>query len=241
MAEWQKKIIIKTGNKGQLIVGSKNKYDINPKDFCSNSKSNNDRSHHASPKVLYLVLSNHTEIEATMRESIRSTWSTDVNKTLSDNHMVLFFLGRTKSSKKYTQTKLSSSAKILEEAKIYNDIVTTDVDESDPEYYMKQTFSMFSWTYKYCESARFVVKTTSNTYVNLKSLEQFADQEMFAANRIYGSIFKRRYPDRNINGLHYISEEDWPWDYLPPFIREPTFIMSGDILPRILLGMPYNM
>ena len=25
----------------------------------------------------------------------------------------------------------------------------------------------------------------------------------------------------------------------PPFIREPTFIMSGDIVPRLLLGMHY--
>ena len=239
MAEWQRKIIIKTGSKGQLIVDSTNKYDIHPKDFCANPGLNNDRSHHASPKVLYLILSNHTEIEAKMRESIRSTWSTDINKTLSDNHSVLFFLGRTKSSNKYTHAKLSSSANIMEEGKIYNDIVVSDVDESDPQYHMKQIFSMLSWTYKYCESARFVVKTTSNTYVNLKILEQFADQEMFAANRIYGSILKRRYPDRNIKGIHYISEEDWPWDYFPPFLREPTFIMSGDIVPRLLLGMYY--
>ena len=136
MAEWQKKIIIKTGSKGQLLVDSTNKYDIHPKDFCTNPRSNNDRSHHASPKVLYLILSNHTEIEAKMRESIRSTWSTDINKTLSDNHSVLFFLGRTKSNNKYVHTKLSSSANIMEEAKIYNDIVASEVDESDPQYHM---------------------------------------------------------------------------------------------------------
>ena len=237
MDDWQKKIVIKTGSKGQLIVDSTNGYDINPKDVCSRSKSNHDdeRSHKlSSPKVLYLIISNHTRMEAAMRESIRSTWSTDVNKTLSDNHKVLFFVGRTKTSENNRDNEYN--AKVVEEAKIYNDIVKTDIEEFDTQYYMKQTFSMLSWMYKHCELARFVVKTTSNTYVNLETLEKFAEQEMFAANRIYGSILKRMMPDRQIGGIHQISEEEWPWDYLPPFLKDPTFVMSGDVVPRLLLG-----
>ena len=237
MDDWQKKIVIKTGSKGQLIVDSTNGYDINPKEFCLNSKSNHDDegSHKlSSPKVLYLIISNHTRMEAAMRESIRSTWSTDVNKTLSDNHKVLFFVGRTKTSENNRDNEYN--AKVVEEAKIYNDIVKTDIEEFDTQYYMKQTFSMLSWMYKYCELARFVVKTTSNTYVNLETLEKFAEQEMFAANRIYGSILKRMMPDRQIGGIHQISEEEWPWDYLPPFLKDPTFVMSGDVVPRLLLG-----
>ena len=229
---------MKTGSKGQLIVDSTNKYGLNPKDFCSNPASNSDRSQPVHPKVLYLVLSNHTSIEATMRESIRSTWSTDVNKTLSDNHVVLFFLGKGGRLKQNVKlnSKLVKREKIIEEGSIYKDIVTTDVDEFDPQYHIKQTFAMLSWMYKYCQLARFVVKTTSNTYVNLNTLEKFADQEMFAANRIYGSILKRRIPDRRADALHYISEEEWPWGYFPPFLREPSFVVSGDVVPRLLLG-----
>jgi len=237
IADWQKKITVKTGSKGQLIVDSTNTYGINPKSFCSNPKSNSDRSH-ASPKVLYLILSNHTEIEASMRDSIRSSWSIDINKTLSNNHKVIFFLGKTKNKfgSAHPNSKLKTGAKIMEEGKIYSDLVTTDVEEYDPQYNIKQTFAMLSWMYKYCEIARFVVITTSNSYVNLKTLEQFADQEMFAANRIYGSILKRMIPDRQEGGLHYISEEEWPWDYFPPFLKEPTFILSGDVVPRLLLA-----
>ena len=173
-----------------------------------------------------------------MRESIRSTWSTDVNKTLSDNHVVLFFLGKGGKVRNSVNSnlKLTKREKIVEEGSIYKDIVTTDVDEFDPQYHMKQTFAMFSWMYKYCQLARFVVKTTSNTYVNLNTLEKFAEQEMFAANRIYGSILKRRIPDRRVGALHYISEEEWPWGYFPPFLREPSFVVSGDVVPRLLLG-----
>ena len=187
------------------------------------------------------MLSNHTSIEATMRESVRSTWSTDINKTLSDNHLVLFFLGKGVHRKESVNSKLElmNREKIIEEGRIYKDIVTTDVDEFDPQYHLKQTFSMLSWMYKYCQLARFVVKTTSNTYVNLKTLEQFAEQEMFAANRIYGSILKRRMPDRRLEGLHFISEEEWPWGYFPPFLREPSFVVSGDVVPRLLLGRGY--
>ena len=236
MADWQEKISVKTGTKGQLIVNSSNKYGINPKDFCAYAKSGNSRSR-AYPKVLYLVLSNSTKIEASMRASIRSSWSTDINKTLSDGHKVLFFLGKTNNRKDSNlKTKVTPNADIMEESNTYKDIVTTYVEESDSQYHMKQTFAMLSWMYKYCELARFVVKTTSNTYVNLKILEQFAEQEMFAANRIYGTILKRMIPDRRTQGVHYISEEEWPWDYLPYFLKEPTLVMSGDVVPRLLLG-----
>ena len=237
MADWQKKIIIKTGSKGQLIVDSTNEYGINQEDFCAYTKSKTDRSH-ASPKVLYLILSNSTDIEAAMRESIRSSWSRDINKTLSKGHRVMFFLGRNDIKQDVNfKSKIDQNVQITEESEIYKDIVTTDVEESDPQYHMKQTFAMLSWMYKYCELARFVVKTTSNTYVNLKVLEQFAEQEMFAANRIYGSILKRMIPDRRSKAAHYISEEEWPWDYFPPFLKEPTFVMSGDVVPRLLLGI----
>ena len=67
-----------------------------------------------------------------MRESIRSTWSTDVNKTLSDNHKVLFFVGRTKTSE--NNRDFEYNAKVVEEAKIYNDIVKTDIEEFDTQY-----------------------------------------------------------------------------------------------------------
>ena len=50
------------------------------------------------------------------------------------------------------------------------------------------------------------------------------------------SILKRMMPDRQIGGIHQISEEEWPWDYLPPFLKDPTFVMSGDVVPRLLLG-----
>ena len=42
-------------------------------------------------------------------------------------------------------SKLNSGAKIMEEGKIYGDLVTTDVEEHDPQYSIKQTFAMLSW------------------------------------------------------------------------------------------------
>ena len=238
MAEWQKKLIVKTGSKGQLIVDSTNEYDINQKDFCASHPTKQEgRKSHTSPKVLYLILSNSTNIEGKMRESIRQSWSKDVNKTLSENHKVVFFLGRRHYKKDANlQSELQYDIELVNEAEKYKDLVRTDVSEADTHYNLKQTIAMLSWAYKHCQLARFVVKTTSNTYANLNVIEQFAEQEMYAANRIYGSILKRMLPDRSIKGLHYIGEEEWPWDYLPPFLKDPSFILSGDVVPRLLLG-----
>ena len=238
MAEWQKKLIVKTGSKGQLIVDSTNEYDINQKDFCaSHPKKQEGRKSRTSPKVLYLILSNSTNVEGEMRESIRQSWSRDVNKTLSENHKVVFFLGRRHYKKDANfESELQHDIELINEAEKYKDLVRTDVSEANPHYNLEQTIAMLSWAYKHCQLARFVVKTTSNTYANLNVIEQFAEQEMYAANRIYGSILKRMLPDRSIKGLHYIGEEEWPWDYLPPFLKDPSFILSGDVVPRLLLG-----
>ena len=228
-----------------MIVHTSSEYDINQEGFCGqqNPEAIPFRTAQSkSPKVLYLVLSNSTETERKMRQAIRISWSNnDENKTLSDNHKVLFFLGQTEETDEYNQydsdLQMYKDVKFREEGLAHQDIIRTDVSEADVQYNLKQTIAMLSWTYKYCQLARFVVRTTSSTYVNVKVLETFAEQEMFAANRIYGSILKRMLPDRNRDGIHYISKEEWPWDFFPPFLKEPSFVLSSDVIPRLLLGM----
>ncbi len=30
---------------------------------------------------------------------------------------------------------------------------------------------------------------------------------------------------------------DWPWELFPPFLRGPSFVLSGDVLPRLLTAI----
>ena len=55
-------------------------------------------------------------------------------------------------------------------------------------------------------------------------------------SRIYGSMLKRMQPNRDPSSAHFVSDRDWPWNFLPPFVREPTFVVSSDLVPRLLLA-----
>ena len=47
---------------------------------------------------------------------------------------------------------------------------------------------------------------------------------------------KRMTPDRNPEGAHYVSPKDWPWDTYPPFLKGPSYVISGDLIPRMLMA-----
>ena len=61
---------------------------------------------------------------------------------------------------------------------------------------------------------------------------------MYAANRIYGELLKRMQPQREkLSEIgHYISKENWPWGHFPPFLKGPSFVISGDVVPRLLMA-----
>jgi hypothetical protein len=49
-------------------------------------------------------------------------------------------------------------------------------------------------------------------------------------------MLKRMQPNRDPESVHFVSAADWPWNYFPPFVREPTFLLSSDLVPRLLLA-----
>ena len=116
------------------------------------------------------------------------------------------------------------------------DILQSDVDPQDPHYEFKQTLAMLAWMYEHYPRVRFVLKTTSDIFFNQAKVGQLVEQEMFAANRIYGELLKRMTPDRDPDGPHHVSKEDWPWDTFPPFLKGPSYVISGDLIPRILMA-----
>ena len=99
---------------------------------------------------------------------------------------------------------------------------------------------MYGWLYENCPRVRFVLKTTSDIFINLPKVDQLVEQEMFAANRMYGELLKRmqanRDPAADKHGQHFVSKKDWPWDHFPPFLKGPSYIVSGDLIPRILMA-----
>ena len=102
---------------------------------------------------------------------------------------------------------------------------------------------------RYCERTRFLALATDTTFVNEKRFELLAEQERFAANRIYGAMLRKMQPFRPQGGdgggggpaaaasdrvHHAVTVEEYPWKFYPPFVRGPSYVLSGDVVPRLL-------
>ena len=96
------------------------------------------------------------------REIVRETWG----KNLTHSNRLLFLVG---------DESISDFQ--------HGDILQSDVDIDDPHYEFKQTLVMLAWLYDTCPRVRFVLKTTSDIFINQGKVEQLVEQEMFAANR----------------------------------------------------------
>ena len=94
-------------------------------------------------------------------------------------------------------------------------MVETDIDAQDPHFEFKQTIAMLSWIYKNCPRVRFVLKTSSDIFINTYKLVELADQEMYASNRMYGDLMRRISPARKNESKnhHPVTLEEWPWRY----------------------------
>ena len=95
------------------------------------------------------------------REIVRETWG----KNLTHSNRLLFLVD---------DESISD---------YQGDILQSDVDIDDPHYEFKQTLVMLAWLYDTCPRVRFVLKTTSDIFINQGKVEQLVEQEMFAANR----------------------------------------------------------
>jgi hypothetical protein len=61
---------------------------------------------------------------------------------------------------------------------------------------------------------RFILKTTSDVFINVPKIIELIDQEMFASNRMYGELLRRMGPERQSDSKthhHSVSIEEWPW------------------------------
>ncbi len=204
-----------TGTSGQMIIKSRFQYEQDLSYLSSDE----------SPRMLVLAISRSKE----ERDNIRATWGQLVLAS-KGKYQLLFFIGH---------SLLEDQDEFAIEVEEHNDIVRTDIEESDPAFDFTLTVSMLSWMYVHCPRARFVVKTTSDAFINVHKMEQLIDQEMFAANRMYGELLKRMEPQRDSQSQigHFVPESQWPWDNYPPFIEGPSVVISGDVVPRLLMAV----
>jgi len=226
------KITAGVGPRGELVVGTTGLEFNESATKCKDARP---------PLFVFAVTSAAGNLRR--RKAIRRTWGKGVAR--GGNSMLLFFVAG------------EDGEAVEEEAARYGDVVRCKGlmadDVAAAELEARMVTAVLAWTYRYCERTRFLALSTDTTFVNEKRFELLATQERFAANRIYGAMLRKMQPFRpsadgggggqagagGEKGHHAVPVEDYPWKFYPPFVRGPSYVMSGDVIPRLLTAIRF--
>lgn len=151
------------------------------------------------------------------RKAIRQTWGTPFsNKCLKSKF--IFILG---SSDNQTIEKL-----IQDEDKKYGDILHWDFIDNYYNCTLK-VIGILRWTLFHCNQVPFILKMDDDMLLNAVSMDKFCEENRQAEKTLYGIMVKGWNPLRDKTSKWYISEQEYPATFYPPFINGP-YLITGD-------------
>ncbi|EDV26529.1 expressed hypothetical protein [Trichoplax adhaerens] len=190
--------------------------------------------HSASPchSPAFLLAIIHSAIgNFDYRQGIRQSWG---NKKLFNTpdrpHLwrALFVIGKTQNE--------TINAKIEQESRLYGDIILGEFIDSYQNLTYKTLLGM-KWAYTYCKP-RFILKVDDDVFVNTFLLynELLKSKDTHDFYTGYGHINAR--PFRNKLHKWYVSYQDYEQEYFPDYCFGGGYVLSGDMLGKILSVEP---
>lgn len=182
--------------------------------------------------TLILISSNISNIDR--RNNIRNTWGKSQNyKIFQDmfrlNYDVFFLVG--------SITDQSRMSSLQNESKTYRDIVQYSGME---DFYdlSRKVMTGLEWSVTHC-TYKFLLKGDDDIYINIISLMKFLIHPDMPQNHLYtGNVVTGSVPFRDrsdtTNGKYAVSMEEYPDDDYPPYCSGGGFILSKDVVNRII-------
>ncbi|XP_056384072.1 beta-1,3-galactosyltransferase 2-like [Hyla sarda] len=175
-----------------------------------------------TPFLIFLIETIASEVEN--RKAIRATFGNMiVYKRFSI--MCLFLLG-----KDNTQDPNA----ILEESKKYQDIIQKDFQDTYKNLTIK-TMMGIEWVSNYCPTARYVMKTDSDMFVNTDRLLDLLGPDLpQKLNFFTGFVMENHQPHRSIDSKWYMPHSLFPDPFYPTLCSGTGYVFSGDVASKIL-------
>ena len=168
--------------------------------------------------LLIVVCSALSHVE--QRNAIRATWASDV-KNYQLKTRVVFLVGSSERS-------LAPVAAVATEAEKYDDVITIDMVDSYANLTYK-SITMLHWVYKHCDSAKFILKTDDDMFINVPVLHDSLrnnDHSRF----VMGYIIAGAQPIRDRSSKYYTPPSQYNKFMYPTYISGTAYVMSGDIV-----------
>ncbi len=182
--------------------------------------------------LLIIVLSATTE--RFRRDAIRRTWGNDT--FVAEQRVAkVFLLGKS--------TNDTVEQDVADENHQYRDICKEDFIDSYQNLTLK-TLMGLRWAYAFCPSAKFVLKIDTDTIPNLQRLMKDLQNITSKTNLVQGHLQSNAHPVRNTGPdiPKYTAAQRWVmtiqeyrWSRYPSYVEGPSYLLSSDLLPRILV------
>lgn len=211
----------------EFLIPRKEK--VNPLDFKFILEGSNSICRNGSPYLIIFVPSRPGAI--TRREIIRKTYGsfaensaydTGVRKNISGPVRLIFMIGTTNES---------SARYIVNENKIYGDIIQADFVDSYYNLTVKILLGM-KWVASNCPKVKYFLKVDDDIFVNLPALIGFLKSEAYYKSGVmYGRLNLHRPVLRE--GQWAVRKEEFPLTYYPSYLAGNSYVISGNILQKL--------
>ncbi|XP_033758590.1 beta-1,3-galactosyltransferase 1-like isoform X1 [Pecten maximus] len=200
-------------------------YNCNPHDFkllinsdkiCEVSSS--------SPEVNILVLISSIHKNRERRDMYRKTWLTYTKNNTADIRYAFIF---------GDINDTDANAALLEESKLYNDILQEDFHDSYTNLSIK-TMMAFKWASTHCAHAQYLMKTDDDMYVNIPGVRKaIRDNSQQLQTSIGGKCFPEADPVRDKTSKWYVSYQYYPKKYYPGYCSGTGYVTSMRMLKDV--------
>ncbi|XP_066476746.1 UDP-GalNAc:beta-1,3-N-acetylgalactosaminyltransferase 1-like [Tiliqua scincoides] len=172
--------------------------------------------------LVILVTSKPTDVKA--RQAIRLTWGS--KKSWWGNQVLtLFLLG-------HGVERDDLSLSVEDESILYGDIIRQDFLDTYDNLTLK-TIMAFRWVTEFCSSARYVMKTDSDAFINTGNLVKFLLNSNASENFMTGYLLINNYSVRWFFSKVYISYGDYPFKLYPPYCSGLGYVLDTRLARRI--------
>ncbi|XP_060081093.1 beta-1,3-galactosyltransferase 1-like [Ylistrum balloti] len=185
------------------------------KDICSVKQTSN---------IDVVILISTTPGNRHKREVIRRTWL-NISKNNTSNVRYVFLLG--------SQSNKPLKQDITREFAKYKDIVQEDFIDSYNNLTLK-TLMGFKWANLFCSSAKFVMKTDDDVYVNVRNLlESVKNHEKQLENSVGGYCKHVALPVRDSRFKWYASLRQYPRSVYPGYCSGTGYVTSMTTMRKV--------
>ncbi|GAB1608158.1 hypothetical protein Ahia01_001100000 [Argonauta hians] len=161
---------------------------------------------------------------AELRKSVRETWATYIGKETKS--FIMFYT--------CWSSDADVNARVRREAAHYQDIYQSSVLDTTANQ-SRCTLDLLSHLSKSYGTIKYLFKMKDSTFLNVPYLiRTLKSNKNLLHNFIMGVITRDTKADRDKSSPWFLSKETYPQDLLPTYVQSFAYMMSGELIPRII-------